>query len=92
MESMLLNGFRFYRQHGRPAAAALAKARQDVAAYHNAIEQGYGESKAARSHLRYPATKGAAVTWQAEPKPHDAIGTWANPFPRKAERIAYVQD
>lgn len=92
MENMLLNGYRFYRQHGRPAGSALAKARENVAAYHDAIAQGYGESKAARSHLRYPRDHGAAVCWQSEPKPHDAIGTWANPFPRKAERRAFVQD
>lgn len=88
MSELLLNAFRF---HFRNATAgyvnancakigaakwAIARARDDVAA----------------GKTRYPRDHVAAVTWQAEPKAHDAIGTWANPFPRKSERLAFVQD
>ncbi|MER9524029.1 hypothetical protein NKI96_10635 [Mesorhizobium sp. M0292] len=86
MENMLLNGFRFYRQSTRlGAAAALAKARQCVAAYHDAIAQGYSEAKAARSHLRHPVESYPAVYWQ--PRDLDSRS-----YARRAERLAFVQD
>lgn len=85
MNEALLNAYRFHRTSGhwqgrkRPipsAIEALQRARDDVAT----------------GKARYPRGSYAAVNWQAEPKPHDGIGTWANPFPRKAGRIAFVQD
>lgn len=80
----LLSAYRWHRtsrnraSRWRPIPSpmeALKRARDDVAT----------------GRLRYPDTPAPAVTWQSPAAPHDPIGTWSNPYPRKGERLAYVE-